>query len=205
MDPPRITLAELGRPVQKRRSGHARAVPGCHHRPAARRTYPTTVRLCRAKMSKRGAHPCPEGNCGGNTRPAAGGERTPMGPSTTSRRPQKRLTPMRMLRRTNGRNVGELAYDRADMNCMRSRVLRSMSTGAPPPEAPPWSSQRLRRRCLAAAVPAEGSLMPPSSHEPTEWGIGREYPTWCPPSDRQVGPLGGNDETSGPNRPQRTP
>ena len=37
----RITLAELGRPVQKRRSGHARAVPGCHHRPAARGVYPS--------------------------------------------------------------------------------------------------------------------------------------------------------------------
>jgi Tol biopolymer transport system component len=36
--------------------------------------------------------------------------------------------------------------------------------------------------------------MPPSSHEPTEWGIGREYPIWCARSDRRVGQLIGKPQ-----------
>ena len=47
-----------------------------------------------SEISERGAHQCPEGNCGGNTRPAAGGERTLMGPAAHCPcGPQKRLTP----------------------------------------------------------------------------------------------------------------
>ena len=42
-------LPSMGDRCRSGGSGHARAVPGCHHRPAALPAYPTTVRLCRAR------------------------------------------------------------------------------------------------------------------------------------------------------------
>jgi hypothetical protein len=186
-------LPRIGRPVQERRSGHARAVPGCHHHPAARTTYPATVRLCRAKMSKRGAHPCPDGNCGGNTRPAAGGERTLMGPAPQlPSRPQKRLSPhagpsAETNERARGWKVGlRLGGDELLAKSRPSKHEHRRAPTGSPPLGPPSDCVR---RCLAAAVPGQGSLMPPSSHEPTEWGIGREYPIWRARSDRHVGQL----------------
>jgi hypothetical protein len=71
------------------------------------------------EMSKRGAHPCSAGNCVGNTRPAAGGERTLMGPAAQlDPRAPKAPDPLRahLLKRTTGRKVWEWANDPAYMN-----------------------------------------------------------------------------------------
>jgi hypothetical protein len=65
----RITLAECGRPVQKRRERARPCRAGCHIAPPP--GPPTRRRSGYAsEISKRGAHPCPKGNRGG-TRPAA--------------------------------------------------------------------------------------------------------------------------------------
>jgi hypothetical protein len=67
---------------------------GCHspHRPPH---LPDDGPVMPSEISKRGAHPCPEGNCEGNTRPAAGGETTLMRPAAQrSRRPQSAYPPI---------------------------------------------------------------------------------------------------------------
>jgi hypothetical protein len=104
-----------------------------------------------SEIGMRGARPCPEGNCGGNTRPAAEGERTLMGPAAQrSRRPQSAYPPMRVqvLKRTNGRKVGKLVDDPAGAED-ESRVTPGQSndmsetsgTGLAPVGSPPRGVQ----------------------------------------------------------------
>ena len=94
-------------------SGHARAVRGVTspHRPAP---LPDDGPVMPSEISERGAHQCPEGNCGGNTRPAAVGERTLMGPAAHLRAP-KAPDPhaVRVLKRTNERKLAGWANDLA--------------------------------------------------------------------------------------------
>jgi hypothetical protein len=69
-----------------------------------------------SEISERGAHQCPEGNCGGNTRPAAGGERTLMGPAAQlPLRAPKAPDPhaVQVLKRTHKRKLAGWANDLA--------------------------------------------------------------------------------------------
>jgi hypothetical protein len=75
----------------------------------------------------------PGGQLWGNTRPAAGGERTLMGPAVQrSRKPKSAYPPMRVhvLKRRNGQKVGKLAYEPAGATDDRKRGSRFQANTA---------------------------------------------------------------------------
>lgn len=179
----RITLAEYGRPVQKRRKRARPCRAGCHspRRPAH---LPDDGPVMPSEIGMRGAHPCTDagasGNCGGNTRPAAGGERTLMGPATTPAGPKSAYPPMRVqvLKRTNGRNVGKLAHDPAGTED-ESRVTPGSQTTWPKPAAPASpllgvlqeeSNQQARRPVPATALPGRRLVKRIGALKPAERG-----------------------------------
>ncbi len=107
----RITLAEYGRPVQKRRKRARPCRAGCHspRRPAH---LPDDGPVM--PREKEGARGGPEGT--GEQRPAAGGERTLMGPAARlPLRAPKARDPhaVQVLKRTNERKLAGLANDLA--------------------------------------------------------------------------------------------
>ena len=112
-------MPSMGDRCRSGESGHARAVAGCHspRRPAH---LPDDGPVMPSEISERGAHQCPEDNCGGNTRPAAGGERTLMGPSPPiDPRAPRAPDPLRAhpLKRNAAREVREWANGPpADLN-----------------------------------------------------------------------------------------
>ena len=186
---------------------------GVSPRPTAPAPLPDDGPVMPSETGMRGAHPCPEGNCGGNTRPAAGGETTLMGPAAQrSRRPQKRLSPHAGpgAERTNGRKVGKLAHDPAGAkDDHKGRQANDMAetsgtglalVGSPPEE----SNQQARRPVPATGATRAAFAQANRCTQTRRTGGGRHRMTGAP-ADRQVGQLIGNDETSHPNRPQPTP
>jgi hypothetical protein len=73
-------LPRMGDRCRSGGSGHAPCRAGCHS-PRRSAHLPDNGPVMPSEISERDAHQCPEGNCGENTRPAAGGERTLMGPA----------------------------------------------------------------------------------------------------------------------------
>ena len=191
-------LPSNGRPVQKRRSGHARAVPGCHHHPAARPTYPGTVRLCQVESL------------------SAEGERTLMGPAPQRpRRPQKRLSPhagpsAETNERATGWKVGPHdpagAEDERRVTPGQSNDMAETSgTGLAPVGSPPEESNQQARRPVPATDATRAAFAQANRCTQTRRTGGGRHRMTGATADRRVGPLIGNDATSDPNRPLSTP
>jgi hypothetical protein len=146
-------LPSMGDRCRSGGSGHARCRAGCHspRRPAH---LPDDGPVMPSEMSKQGARPCPEGTCGGNTRPAAGRERTLMGPVTQGQqrraRAPKAPDPLRahLLKRSTGREVWDWPNHRADELMRRGEGTPPRSVTSP---RRPRSYPAMLRICRAAS------------------------------------------------------
>jgi hypothetical protein len=220
-------LPSVGDRCRSGGSGHARAVWGVT-RPAALAHLPDDGPVMPSEISKRGAHPCPEGNCGGNTRPAAGSERTLMGPAAQrSRRPQKRLSPhagpsAETNERARGWKVGlrpggskkrPQGGKRGSRFQAEHAADRGRQTTWPKPAAPASpllgvlqrsSNQQVRRPVPATGATRAAFAQANRCTQTRQTGGGRHRMTGAT-ADRRVGRLGGISETSDPFRPQPTP
>ena len=161
-------------------SGHARAGRGVTRlrRPAH---LPADGPVMPSEISKRGAHPCPEGSCGGNTRPAAGGERTLMGPAAHSRAgPKKRLysCESRMLNERTGERLESWPHDPAGEDESRvtpgqsNDIAETRGTGLAPVGSPPEESNQQASTAGACdrRYPGRRLLKRIGALKPAEWG-----------------------------------
>jgi hypothetical protein len=154
-------LPSMGDRCRSGGSGHARAVRGVT-RPRRPAHLPHDGPVMPSEIGMRGAHPCLEGNCGGNTRPAAGGERDADGTRRPPAGPKSAYSPPAGpgAETNDGRKVGKLAprpggaEDESRVTPGQSNDMAETSgTGLAPVESPPEESNQQARR----PVPATGA------------------------------------------------